>query len=165
MFSGFNGDYRRAPVVSIRGSGNAAKKETRTDLVQRLKEERAQREVEQKTRKCLPLDGGVKVDASLFIHFVAAASLGELELRQDPELRAQLPRPPSSAPAMEKDDRGGPGVRLEAETGGARRAGPEKPDWEGGRHVRERRRTAGKEAGKERGRQDTGKLAQIKIPI
>ena len=46
MYAGFNGEYRRKPVVSIRGVG-ASKKETKEDLVRRLKEERAEREVSQ----------------------------------------------------------------------------------------------------------------------
>ena len=44
MYAGFNGEFRRKPVVSIRGVG-ASKKETKEDLVKRLKEERAEREV------------------------------------------------------------------------------------------------------------------------
>ena len=44
MFSGFNGDFRRGPVVSMRGTGNA-RKETKDECVIRLKAERAQREV------------------------------------------------------------------------------------------------------------------------
>ena len=43
MYAGFNGEFRRKPVVSIRGVGS--KKETKEDLVRRLKEERAEREV------------------------------------------------------------------------------------------------------------------------
>ena len=44
MYAGFNGEFRRKPVVSIRGVGTS-KKETKEDLVKRLKEERAEREV------------------------------------------------------------------------------------------------------------------------
>ena len=42
MFNNFDGDFRRKPVVSIRG---ASKKENKEELLQRTQKERNQREV------------------------------------------------------------------------------------------------------------------------
>jgi ubiquitin-protein ligase E3 C len=42
MFNNFDGDFRRRPVVSIRG---ASKKESKAELLERTQRERNQREV------------------------------------------------------------------------------------------------------------------------
>ena len=84
MYAGFNGEYRRKPIVSIRGTG-ASKKETKEDLVRRLKEERAEREVSQ----CLHF---ILCQINYISQSHTASPFGDYEQRADTELFQELPR-------------------------------------------------------------------------
>ena len=84
MFSGFNGDYRRKPVINNRG---ASKKESKEELLKRVQEERQKREVS--FDKSLYLSQNDEVIVIVIV--MLASSSGNLRRNSTPEWTKELP--------------------------------------------------------------------------
>ena len=87
MFTGFNGEFRRRPDVSIRG---ASKKESKETLVKRAQEERQKREV----RKG-PYKEGIETGSHVCSD--AGSPPGDPELHPHPERGQAIPGSPQMA--------------------------------------------------------------------